>query len=615
MPKDYQLVSGFLGWNTKADKTNLDPRFLVKGSQNVLIDDQRKVVTRGGYTIDGATSTATTPIISAFDWKTAFGGERNLRSYDDELEFRNIDSVSAVTWEKLLDGWTAATKFQFTTWWSTSQDIEVLLFVANNSNVYEWSGGLTTYASSTTVTITKEGTTTWAEEGFFTGASFSGGSTTREIRIKDSGGTWRTFAYTGGESTTTLTGVTPDPTAFTFTAGAIAVQAVRTYSNEPASSLSNDLIATLNNHVYVAQLDRNEVYVSQNDDFTDYSFSSPRTQGEGALLVLDSPIVGLKPFRGNMAVFAGKNDIYLTRFTLIDSSGLKETAEVQKLKTGSQQGAQSQDMIEAMGDSVVYVSNEPVLRALTSVSENDVPRLINLSDDIKPTFDSEDFDNSHIKFHKNRLYIATPTNDNFYILQFLDNPDGTQTRFWQPPQILPVRQLAIIGSDLYGHSSGSANTYRLFNDTNDNGNSFKSKAAFAYRSFGPRFVKKTLTGWAVEGYIAANTVITHRFNYEFDGSLKQIEKLIEGDDDGILFEFEQSASLGDQSLGDSSLSGDISDETDTKDKFRIIHHIQPEPFFEIQEIYETDDVDQQWAILATGPNVEASTHLPNEIKR
>ncbi len=62
MVKVYQTINEFVGYVTKPDKTNADERTLVSGSQNVLINDQDKIVTRKGYTRFGATNAALKPI-------------------------------------------------------------------------------------------------------------------------------------------------------------------------------------------------------------------------------------------------------------------------------------------------------------------------------------------------------------------------------------------------------------------------------------------------------------------------------------------------------------------------------------------------------------------------
>ena len=83
------------------------------------------------------------------------------------------------------------------------------MFVDGSTNVYKWNGATTTFASCTSNTITKQGTDTWAESGFYT-------TSDKKIML---GGI--EYTYTGGEVTTTLTGVTPDPTGVTIPVGSL----------------------------------------------------------------------------------------------------------------------------------------------------------------------------------------------------------------------------------------------------------------------------------------------------------------------------------------------------------------------------------------------------------
>jgi len=201
---------------------------------------------------------------------------------------------------------------------------------------------------------------------------------------------------------------------------------------------------------------------------------------------------------------------------------------------------------------------------------------------------------------RNRLSIATPVNDKFYILEWKESADGQIRRFWQPPQILPIRRLAIIDNVLHGHSSAVPESYKLFDGTNDNDNSFKSAALFAYRNFGDRVNQKNFNEFFTEGFIAGNTTIKMTLNYDLDGATQALEKLISGGNQNILFGGTTDESLAANSLADMSLAGDA-DDSDTLPKFRTISEFPRRDFFEIQVKYETDDVDQQWEIMAHGP--------------
>ncbi len=593
MAKKFELIDKPTGYVTKPDKTNTSPSSLVAGSQNVLINDAEKITGRGGYTLFGVANSALTPIVSSHEWQTSTGNELPLRSYDDELEvyIGTAEGRTFNSWEKLKDAW-ATVDFVFTTWWNTTEKIDLLLFVAGDANIYEWSGAKTTFASATATTITKEGTGTWGASRFLIGGA-------RQIRIKDSGGTWRTFTYTGGESTTTLTGVTVDPTTFTFTAGALVLQEVRTNANKPASGSVNDGIATLKNQVYIGSLTSREVNVSKNTDFTLFTFSSPRAPGEGALLTLDNTWTAFAPQEEDMYISAGKDDWYKTSFTLSDTI-TSEAFKVEKLKTAPRQAAQTHDLTAKIKNSVVFISNEPTLDELGRLENINTPQSQPLSDPIKPDFDAADFTNGHVKYFGNKVYICCPANGTVFIR---DLDKG----FWQPPQKLPIRRFAIIGGELYGHSSLVPETYKLFTGVDDNDNYIDFRIFFAYRNFGDRAHNKAFDEYFTEGYISPNTTLTMGILYDFQGASGSAEFIIDGNSTAILFGSGVDNSLGKESFGKEPLGSSMNENAGTLPKFRHIATFRPTDNYEYQVSYKTTDPDAQFELLAQGPNPKLAT--------
>ena len=604
MAQTFNLISKTIGYISKPDKTNTSRFALVDPSQNVLINDEEKIATRGGYTLFGAANASVNAIEGSIDWKTSGNTTLNLRSYDDELEvfIGTVNSIAFNSWERLLDGWTAVA-FSFDAWWSTSEGIDLLLWVNGSDKIWEWPGAITTFLSATSNTLKKQGTNTWAQDRFLVAG-------TRKVRIKDTGGTWREFTYTGGESTTTLTGVTPDPTGFTFAAGALAIQSVRENDNQPADGYVGNILRVLNNQVYVGSNENREVFVSKNTSFIDYTFATPRAAGEGGLLTLDNVARAFARQDREMLISAGEDDWYSTRFVELDIGGsLKETIHVDKLNTSSGQAARSQELLAEIGNNVAYIDFNNQLRVFGRIQELENPAMKALSDQIKPDFDAADFTGGHVFFHKNRIYISAPNDDKVYINETRESFDGLGNqilkRFWQPPQILPVRRFSVVSGDIHGHSNAVPETYKLFDGTNDNSLSFAAKAAFSYRNYGKRGRMKTFDEWLTEGYIRANTILSLMLNYDFDGFTQSLEFEIDGSDEDILFEAAGSGSLGDNPLGDIPL-GDQPNESSQLPKFRIIHEMSREDFYEIQAIYSSDDIDRQWELLAHGGAIQFS---------
>jgi len=585
----YNLVSKYRGYNTKKDQTKLAKGYLVEGSQNVLSTDGENIKIREGYTLYGASNATLAPVESSYDWGTHSGTERNLRSYSDELEVY-YDSA----WRRVADGWTAV-DFQYVNYWDTDESEDIMLFVNGDSNVYSWSGGATTILSATSNTITKNGTTTWVEERFVTGTTYD--------KIVTINGT--DYTYTGGQGTTTLTGVSPDPSGEAV--DSVALQAVTTHTNIPASGVKNDIIGILDNQVYYGNLTNRQVFKSKVNDFLTVTFSSPRLPGEGALLTLDSSPIGFVVQESAMYIAAGKSEWYKTVFTL-SADLTKESLAVNRLNTTAQEAAISQSAIGKIKNSVVYISNEPTVDTLGRVENIDTPQSKPISDSIKPTLDGYDLTNSHVQYYKNNLYIAIP-NESIVLVYNIEKG------FWEAPQILPVARFAIISGELYGHSNSVPETYKLFTGHNDNENPINAIAKFSYRNYGDRVNYKNVDELYAEGYISSNTTLTHTINYDYKGysSIKEFD--IKGNDDSILFKSDSSNSLGKNSFGKEPL-GSQTEEADDLNKFRQIDTTTKLPvFFEDQQIFSSNQINANWVLLCFGGNYNKSTAKVISIKK
>lgn len=612
MAKDFNTIDETLAYNTAEESTNTDPRYLVAGSKNVLINRQRKVVTRNGFTRLGDTDSSLTGNRQALTWGTSTGTELMLRVYDDELEvyLETVDGEDLDAWYRVENGWSTSALPRFVPWYDDGEVIDVLLSVWGDDNIYEWNGAVAVVDSASGSSIIKKGTSTWAENRFYT--------TGNKTLINPRNGNEHT--YTGGEGTTTLTGLN---NITDIQAGDVLFQKVVTASDKPEADRNNHTIFVWQNQVCVGSDDDEEVYVSANDDYTDFSFSSPREPGEGAILTLDDTAKGYGEINDKLIVFAGQNSMYQVEPVEIVVGSVKtETLKVKKYQVGTNQSAQSQETIVQIGQSIIYLSFEPALRELVSLEEiqgGGQPRT--LSNPIKPDFDDETWTNANATWYRNALYLSAPTNGNVYILEYVEDADGKLRRFWQPPQTLFVRPFSVFNGLLYGHSSVVPETYQLFvsgqySDVNseDEKMAIHAVAKFAYRNYDERVNEKNFDEHFTEGEISVSTDLNLTINYDFKGETGTIERTIEGSDDGLLFGQIDLNSFGTNSLGTQPLGGD-NEESVVANKFRVIFETTKTDFTEMQEVYETNDVDKFWSIISRGANAQISRRQNVEIKR
>ena len=600
----YQVVSRVLGYLTKTDPTNTPPEYLVAGSQNVIINDLERVETRAGYALFGSSSTTAAAIQSDFSWNNSSGNNILLRQSEGTLYFYSTESGE---FETLLEGFSTTSPIRYTTVWSGDELIDELLFVNASSTLWEWSGGQATLTATTSNTITLDDTASTSGRFLVNGS--------RQVRIKNVDGSWTLFTYTD-QSGSQLTGVTPDPVNANHNTGALVVQEVRGNGNTPLQGYKNDVISVLQNQVFIGSDESQRVYISSNLSFTDYTFSSPRIPGEGALLTLDASTVGfISPDDEQMIIFSGKNRIYKMTFEISPGSTAdREVPRVRPLLVSEGQGALSQELIGKIKQAVVWVSQNKELVELGQVEELASPQARSISDPIRPDFIAANFTNGEIEFWRNSIFITAPADGKVFIFD-LNN------RFWQPPQILPMRRLSVYtasstssGDTLYGHSNSVPETYELFTGLNDNGNPISFKAHFAYRNFDDRARLKQFNRLFTELFIAGNTIVEASILYEWKGAKTIATYELDGSDETFLFTPVSDASLGVNPLGTNPLGGLLVAGEDTS-KYRRMKPAVPVDAFEWQFRFESDGDDQVWQILSHGVNVQLSPNVPASITK
>ena len=594
---DYQVISGVRGYVTKPDPTNIPPDYLVAGSQNVIINDQEKAESRSGYELFGKASTTARAIDSDFVWKhsgatSTDSAEIFLRSTGSVLQF-----ATSTAFLDLYDQISTSTPPRFATIWSTTELIDVLLFVNASSTLFEWSGATATYASSTATSVGIQEVI--GESRFYLQG-------TRHIRVLDSSGVWRTFTYTG-QGVSTFSGITPDPTSFTFNVDAPVVQAIRSNVNTPAFGFTSNVIKVLNNQAFIGSHTSRRMYVSKDTAYTNFTFSSPRVIGEGALITLDDITIGMEsPDDDKLIVFSGNDRVYqITMEVSPGSTADREVPRVKPLLVSTGQGAISQELIGKIKQAVVWVSNNKELVELGQVENLPSPQAVAISDPIKPDFDSANFTNGEIEFWKNDIFITAPPDGKVFIFDL-------SKRFWQPPQILGIRRVSVFGGELYGHSQSVPETYKLFTGLNDNENSISAKAHFAYQNGGRRDVLKNFDRYYTELYLASNTKVDVSILYEWLGAKSIITYELDGASQDFLFNPSADASLGVNPLGTNPLGGLTEGAADLA-KYRRFRQLVPVDNFEYQVRFEMEQVDGAFQLLAHGANSRLSPNAPVKI--
>lgn len=510
-------------------------------------------------------------------------------------------STSSVVWNDLMTGLTSV-DFNFAKYWNVTESLREVLFVDGSSNIYEWNGAVTTISGSTANTLIKTGDT-WADSGFYVAGN----------KVVVINGT--AYTYTGGETTLTLTGVTPDPSA--EPAGSVAYQEVVTTANSAMSGIPatfpNSLISTLNNQVFVASIDSSALYISKVNDFTDFTSSTPRQTGEGAVLILDDNLVGLKPQESFMYVTAGQDLWYNINFELQTSTvGVTyEQVNAEALKTGRRQAAISQAFISHMKNNIITVTQETTIDTFGRVESSlATPQTTNISDPIKLDIDQYDFTGGSIAYWRYYILVAVPVEGIVLIYNL-------STNGWEPPQTLPITRFYIVNGELFGHSSSTFESYKLLTGYADRvypgfeGFPIQANWVFSYQNYGSRFSFKSATKMYVEGYINANTTLNAAITYELDGCQTIKNFQLDGDNGQFVCLSTSGGSLGKVSLGKQKLGGAGTQSINgLPPKFRWFPTFTNTDFFECSISFSVLGTDERAELLAFGLAVYSSTQIP-----
>jgi hypothetical protein len=416
------------------------------------------------------------------------------------------------------------------------------------------------------------------------------------------------YTYNGSVGTY-LIGVSPLASAEPVQS--IIIQGVVTTPNSGIngipSTLKNSLINNLKNQIYLCGQNNQNVYVSKINNFTDFTFSMPRVVGQGAVLTLDGVPTDLIPQQSSMYISAGTDFWYITSFTL-DSTLANETLNINRLKTSALQGAISQAATTKIKNNICFLSFEPIINTLgTTANYYNDPQVTDISFPIVNDMNSYNFTGASLFFFRKYLYVAVPAEN----LVLIYNMTEEKNPYWEAPQVMPISRFAIIEGELYGHSSQTSNTFKLFTGTNDDGHFMNANVVLSYNNLGTRTLRKNSNGIFVEGYITTNSVITVGLQRELNGNFVSFK--IKGTDTQIVNQPTDIASLGKSSLGKNPLGGSTG--TITTPKFRVIKTFPRSPYFEEQISIESTGVDQQWEIIAVGTNAETASELPTNIQQ
>lgn len=426
------------------------------------------------------------------------------------------------------------------------------------------------------------------------------------------------YAYTGGESTATLTGVTPSAAA--LTANTPVFQAVIQHTNKPDSTFTNDFIKTINNQLWVGSYNSRIIYISANDDFLNYTVPSPRTAGTPELLTLDDNPKGITVRQGNAHIPGGLYAWYVVSFQDITvGTDLTQQTIVDKQEVAAQTTALAHEFIDTVGDDIIYLDQEHQVR-IYGIFRNIVQaKYPSLSQAVKEELMEIDFTGGALRAIGDIVYITSPITGFTYLHETREAVDGNGNivaeRLWHPPQTYQASRIALINGIEYAHSAVNPQLYQIWDTAqwhddspSDEDIAYDCVAAFAYQNTERREGMTALDKLYTEGYMTEGTELLGMVLADYQGASGVASAVINSiESPADFFSGSMSPSLGDSSLGENPLGIPLSEAENDQEslpKFRAISDLTPVNCFEYQVVIYSQAVNSRWELLAMGTNAQ-----------
>ena len=486
-------------------------------------------------------------------------------------------------------------------------------------------------ALQTASTITKQGTNTWAQDGFFQ---------TRSMSIVVNGTTQDTYAYQTGFDTKTLTGVTPDPTLAAYSAGAIIHQAPTQNALASMTGILPTFGPTVigagrSNQLYLGSATSNSLYISRVNSSVDFSFSSPRLVGEGNLIPLDAPPTKFIPLENrndqnayDLYISEGTDTWAVIRSTL-SADLTSEKQEHIRLNVSPLQAAKSGRLVSKMKNHIIFVGCDNVANFFGYTSFQNVPELVDFSHTIIDDQSSYDFTDGSIYYANNYIYEAIPkaglvrifnmtdqSQEQTSSIRGIEDVDADQPWFWEAPVTYPISGFyRDPAGNLCGHGYNASESYTLFTGGRFNGQDITANATFAFDAHGDRTQSKGSDELYVEGYIKQNTILNATIAGDLDAFQTTQTKPIDGSDNTIVAYGSGAHSIGKNNLGSQPLGGAQTSTSTLPAWFHVIKTYNEVQSYLEQVSFSSKGVDLDWSLITFGTNAQMTTEGNNQIRQ
>lgn len=587
----------FKGFQNREDSSMLRGAFVV--GQNVTFGSSGLPSLRRGYEVVGTEAADATPIKRAWLFENRSGDQFEMKVYDTKIYYMLVGVSS--DWTLLKSGLTAGLDWDFANIGKSADATTHCVFSNGTDGFFRFNGANTTILSSTANTITKTGTANWDAQ-FYNAAD-------KKLMINGT-----EYTYTGGEATTTLTGVTPDPTGEAI--GSLAVQSPAVVS-AMATQRGNVMMAH-DGRLHVRQGTKKSLwdYSKLDDPFT---FTTGSSDGDGGAKDIEfgGPITAFGKLNKTILCFK-KRQIKMLDF--IQFGSRLDSPRYQTLVSGDDRGttlgAITNKATFATPLGMVFVTADKRLVLLTGITANNEPQYVFLSDTIQPIFTQGVFDSAVGICVDNVIYLsfrqdATSTSNDVVLRgdmtrQSIDTMGRVIPIRWDAPFIgWAVNDWTVIynsttgTNEIHWHSSLNSSTYRLIDQKSDSTTGYTGIIRSWAEHFDNPSIQKRMEECFIEIRMNENTQILATLLYDEDGFTGQKEVTLTGDNANYKFGGTAYNTFGATKYGSAKMGSNVN--SDVPPVYRFNLEINPNIyFFNISLQLSIDGAGQDFELVRFG---------------
>lgn len=489
----------FLGYYTKDDPTQIKGVFPI--GQNIKFTENQTPTVRDGIEKIDLAEISPLPVKKAWVFERRDGKQIEMKVIDDGVYFR-VDTVMS-DFNLLKDGYSSSDEWTYAII-SEAGDVNSRLSYCNGLDDWEkWTGvyGLLDSFDNVAHTLTLKGSVNLSDLGFTATGSFNFNGVA--------------VSYTG-LSTTSFTGC-GDMAAFLAVEDDIIVQ--QPIAMTGSSVVKSSLAIAHDGRIHArSEAKRSVGHYSKIDNPDDWTTGS--TDGDGGAKELEQggPITAYAHDEKQLYMFKSrmiKTLEYIGTGSRIDvpKYGTLKPTDDKSITVGA---LGSKSTFHAP-NGIIFTTPDKQLVFLKREQSIDYPQILDISDQIKPTFQRGVHDeaagivfNSYV-FYAYKQDTRSSFNDTVLVYDLIRN-------IWHTPIIgWNVSDWTIVNGELHFHSSINSDTYKVIIDKTDEGEAFTTALRTWSEDFGAPQFQKYASYVLVEIYQQENSEIKLDVLYDEDG--------------------------------------------------------------------------------------------------